>query len=235
MASLGLTFAILFAAFNFFPGVLDALPYRVERGLSIMVFRADAQRDIHEDVRGSDEFHTVLRAEGLRRWTASPKNFVVGTGVKPFDVASVMNVGRFEVDQFSLLTQMCADNGGYESALWTVLAVLGAVGFFLYAGLLLPWLRQFFLAVQSRTWRGEQLIIIAWACGSIATWFAMMNFCMATYPSFEIFFAILALAIIADRRLERSRTHPRPSRWCPPRRSNRKQLVRRRERVLTPR
>lgn len=234
MAALGLAFALLFATFNFFPGILDAMPYRVERGLSIMVFRADAQRDIHDDVRGSDEFHTTLRAEGLRRWTADPKNIAVGTGIKPFDVGSVLNVGRFEVDQFSLLTQMCADNGGYESALWSVLAVLGAVGFFLYAGLLLPWLRQLFLAVRSRKWRGEQFIIIAWACASIATWFVMMNF-YGSYPSFEIFFAILSMAVIADRRIARLNDPTSPVAALPAPAFQPKHLVRRRDRVLTSR
>ena len=198
-ATLALVFATLFVVFNFFPGLLDAMPYRVERGLSILVFRAEAQRDIHEDVRGSDEFHTTLRAEGLRRWMSSPRNVVLGTGIKPFDVGSVLNVGRFELDQYSLLTQMCADNGGYESALWAVLAVVGAVGFFLYAGLLLPLLRQLFVTLQSGVWRGEAFIIIAWACGSIATWFAMMNY-YGGFPSFEIFFAILAISLVADRR-----------------------------------
>src|SRR5262249_2574997 len=161
---------------NFFPSVLDAMPRRVERGFSIFVMRADAQRDIHDDVHGSDVYHENLRKEGMRRLTARPTNFVFGTGMKPFDVSSVLNVGYFEVDPSSILVQMVADNGNYESGLWAVLAVTGTLGFLLYSGLMLPWLRQFIVSLRRQHWRGEQFIIIAWACASIATWYAMMNF-----------------------------------------------------------
>jgi hypothetical protein len=114
-----------------------------------------------------------------------------------------MNVGYFEIDPSSLLVQMVADNGAYESGLWAVLAVTGTVGLLLYSCLLLPWLWQFFTVLRRQRWRGEQFIIIAWACASIATWFAMMNF-YGSFPSFEIFLAILALALIADRRNSKS-------------------------------
>lgn len=199
MTAVGLAFAAFFVIFNAFPSLLDPLPYRVERALSIMVFRPESQRSIHEDLRGSDEFHAVLRTEGLRRWTADPKNLVVGTGIKPFDVGSVLNVGKFEIDPFSLLTQMCADNGGYESALWAVLAVLGIVGLLLYAGLLIPWLIKFFRVIQSRALRGENQVVMLWACASIATWFALINY-VGSFPSFEIFLSVIALAIVEDRR-----------------------------------
>jgi hypothetical protein len=203
LAALSAAFAVLFAVFNFWPGILDQMPYRVERGLSILVFRADAQRDIHEDVRGSDIYHENLRKEGWRRFTARPANVIYGTGMKPFDVGAVLNVGYFEIDPSSILVQMVADNGAYESALWTVLAVTGALGFLLYAGLLVPWLWQLVRALREQRWRGEQFIVVAWACGSIAAWFAMMNY-YGTFPSFEIFFAILAMALVVDRRNSKS-------------------------------
>jgi hypothetical protein len=199
LAALSVSFAALLVTFNFFPSVLDAMPNRVERGFSIFVMRSDAKRDIHDDVRGSDIYHENLRNEGLRRFVATPTTIAVGTGMKPFEVGSVINIGYFEIDPTSILVQMVADTGGYESALWAVIAVTGSIGFLLYVGLLLPWLWQFFVSLRKEFWRGEQFIIIAWACTAVAMWFAMMNY-FGGFPSFEIFLSIMALSIMADRR-----------------------------------
>ena len=192
---------LLLVAINLSPQSLESLPYRIQRGLSVLIIGPTIEIDVQQDVKGSDEFRRVLSAEGLKRWTESRQSLLFGTGTRRFDENVMMLAARFEMDPFTLLIQSSADVGAYETAFWTLLAVLGIVGLLLYAWLLLELLRSILPALKSWRLQGPDFVIVAWAgMAMIGAFFTCVLF--GSYPSFEIFLAVLAKGVIEDLRRE---------------------------------
>jgi hypothetical protein len=128
LAVLGAGVVVLLTFLNLFPSVLYALDNRSQRALSILILDSRST-DVYYQVEGSDVWHQRLQEIGFERWTSSIRTIVFGTGIRPWDPG----VARESVWQlrFEALLQGAADTGSYESALWTVLAVTGIVGFLL--------------------------------------------------------------------------------------------------------
>src|SRR5262249_24078588 len=147
--------------------------------------------------KGSDEFRRVISAEGQKRWTENARSLLVGTGIRKYDELATMSAGRFEVDQFTLLIQSSADVGAFETSLWTLLAVLGAIGFALYLWLFVMLARDIVPSLAGSRLRGPQYVIAAWAGVAIISWFFTF-WLFGGYPSFELFLAILAKGMIED-------------------------------------
>lgn len=180
---------------NAAPHSLDLLPYRMARAFSILLVN-DNKLDVQTDVQDSNLWHKeILPGEAFRRWSASPRSMAVGTGIKKYNPMVKDWSGGLEALYFN--GKVSADMGAYESGFWTVLAVTGLIGLVLYLILLL----QLFLRVFPRLWRFGIIDITTavgfWAALLIASW---IIFCVpqGTYPSFEIFVAILALAAYSD-------------------------------------
>ena len=107
----------------------------------------------------------------------------------------------FSAEHDTLLIQSAADVGAYETTLWTLLGVLGIVGLVLYAWLLLEFLRSILPVLRNWRLRGPDFLIVAWAgMALIGAFFTCVLF--GSYPSLEIFLAILAKGLIEDRRKE---------------------------------
>ena len=180
---------------NASPHLLDALPYRVSRAFSILLVN-DNKVDVQTDVQDSNLWHKViLPGEAYRRWSESPRSMAVGTGIKKYNPLVKNWAGGLDALYYN--GKVSADMGAYESGFWTVLAVTGLIGFGLYMFLLI----DFFVRLFPRVWRsGIRDVPTAvgfWASLMIASW---IIFCVpqGTYPSFEIFVAILALGAYAD-------------------------------------
>lgn len=101
-------------------------PERLQRTLSILMMQSPFH-DVHRMIEGSDEWHRQLGVIGFNRWVSSPLHFLFGQRLVPFpwDLDQL-------VESFQLRLQISADLGYYESGLWTVLAVTGLVGGYLY-------------------------------------------------------------------------------------------------------
>jgi hypothetical protein len=192
---------LLVVAINLTPQTLESLPYRVQRGLSVLIIGTTVEIDVQQDVKGSDEFRRVISLEGKKRWTESPRNLLFGAGIRRFDESFFAAASRFEMDPFTLLIQSAADVGAYETTLWTLLGVLGLFGLVLYALLLLSLLRSILPALQTWKLKGANFVVVAWAClAIISAFFTCVLF--GSYPSFEIFLAILAKGLVEDLRMK---------------------------------
>ncbi len=191
--------AILVVALNVAPTLVEPFPYRIQRAMAGMIFTAEAETDIQQDVKGSDQFRSVISAEGQARWTASPRSIAFGTGIRPFDENFFFAASRFEVDAFTLLIQSAADVGAYETGLWTVLAVTGLTGALLYAWLMLQLILRLLPPIRAGITEGAGYVITVWAAGALISWFPTC-FLFGAYPSFEIFLGIVALGYVEDRR-----------------------------------
>ena len=177
------------------------MPYRIQRALSVLIIGPTVEIDVQQDVKGSDEFRRVISAEGFKRWTDSRESLLFGAGIRRFEESYFATASRFEMDPFTLIIQSAADVGAYETTLWTLLGVLGLVGLVLYAWLLLELMRSILPALRSWRLRGPDFVIVAWAVmAGIGAFFTCVLF--GSYPSFEIFLAILAKGMIEDFRKE---------------------------------
>lgn len=198
---LGALVAIVLAVINVSPTVIEPLPYRIQRALSALIVGSTAVVDVQMDVKGSDQFREVISTEGYNRWTSSMTTMLVGVGIKPFDENATLQAARFEVDSFTLVIQSSADVGAYETGLWTVLAVTGAVGFVLFSWLLVSLGYDCVRAVQAGHLVGGELAICAWAGCALFGWF-LTCYLYGGFPSFELFLGFLAKAVVEDRREE---------------------------------
>ena len=192
---------LLVVAVNLSPQTLESLPYRMQRGLSVLIVGPTIEIDVQQDVKGSDEFRSVISAEGRKRWSENARTLLFGTGIRRFDENVIMAASRFELDPFTLMIQVAADVGGYETTIWTLLAVLGLVGLLLYAGLFLAFLRRILPALSGTRFAGSDFVVVAWATIYMVGVFLTCAL-FGGFPSFEIFLGVLALAIIQDRRTE---------------------------------
>ena len=124
------TFAVicLIVFLNLFPRSLDVVDYRVQRTLSVLIWNGDSS-ETKMRVAGSDVWHDRLREIGFERWITSPRTFVFGTGIRPWNASAVRETNW--ALKFEALLQGAADTGGYESALWTILAPAGLAGLLL--------------------------------------------------------------------------------------------------------
>ncbi len=190
---------LLVVAVNLSPQSLESLPYRIQRGLSVLLISPTVEIDVQLDVRGSDEFRRVISAEGQKRWTENTRSLLVGTGIRKYDELATLAAARFEVDAFTLLIQSSADVGAYETSLWSLLAVLGAIGFALYAWLLASLARKVVPYLAAHTLRGPDFVIAAWAGTALISWFFTF-WLFGGFPSFEVFLGVLAMAMIEDRK-----------------------------------
>ena len=89
--------------------------------------------------------------------------------------------------------------GAYESAFWTTLTVLGVVGLVLYI-LMLAWLlTRLWTPLVRRKNRDAVWGALFWACLSIVSW-GVFAIVAGSFPSWEIFIGLLALAALTDER-----------------------------------
>ena len=182
---------------NLQPELLHKIPTSAGRALSGLVFDA-AAAESDNDTGGSNEWHDAMRDEGLKRWLTSPKTILFGYGISPSpDLYSDLS---FKKDP-QVTVENAANIGAYESGLFNVISVVGAVGFGLYLALfftfwkaVIPWL---FKKPVGTFWEG----MVFWGCFASITWFAFCYFQGST-PGFEMVLLIMAWDIINEGKLD---------------------------------
>ena len=186
-------FLLIAGALNVHPDVLYETPDPVRRTLSVLVLRSP-YHGLHKEVALSNEWHFQLARKAHYRWLESPLSFFFGRRVMPFSEDYTALSASFH----SRL-QIAAEMGTYESGLWTILAVTGAVG-----ALLFLWVfRDLLRGIPRALWRDgicdyahafyflAFLNIISWV---LVCWIA------GHFPGTEFMLAGIASAVLYDQR-----------------------------------
>ncbi len=177
---------------NVRPDMVYRFPARVRRTLSIVILKSPYQ-DVHRLVEGSDEWHQRLAVLGARKWLSSPVSFLLGNRVYPFDEEFKSLTASMDVK-----LRVAADLGYYESGLWTVLAVIGLVGAWLYVMLFIVLLREPAAALWRRGIRDHTDAFAFLAVVSLAVWL-LFSWIAGHFPSEQLLLALIARAAYDDR------------------------------------
>ena len=103
--------------------LLSNLPLEVQRSLS---FLPGLESQLIYSTESSNQWHTDLFWLGYEKWTNTWSSFWIGNAI---DARDVYYFFKFN---YAMQLEIAAGNARYESTLWTVLATLGVIGFFLY-------------------------------------------------------------------------------------------------------
>ena len=188
---------MLILAINVFPDSLDNLPPFAQRSLSALIVTTQSL-DIKAATKGSDEWHDALRVEGFRRWTENPVTILFGYGIRPSP--DLYDMKSFSVDPQTIVG-ISADVGAYECALWTVLALVGAVGFILLTMLFLSLGKEIYRRFLQRPsegtfWEG----LLFWAGYSSVAWYVVLDF-QGGFPNFELMMMLLVRDILQEGKI----------------------------------
>lgn len=169
------------------------LPNTVQRAVSVLIVESSTRGiDWHERLRSSNEWHHRLTTLAIERWLESPATFFFGNRVEPYDEA--FDALSATID---MKAEIAARLGLYESGLWSVLAVHGAVGMALYLGVFI-WL----LAKPARQLRTEGIRNVRhvyYFLGVVTSvlW-VTMSWIAGGFPSQELMLAAIARAVYED-------------------------------------
>ena len=185
------------------PDLVYHLPEEAQRALSILIRESSTRwTDQHENVRASNEWHRRLIELGFARWTESPLTVVFGNRVEAYSKGYESYSATMEVR-----AQIAARMGLYESGLWTVLGILGAVGLLMYLRLLYFCLKGPFLELRHHGVRDLSHVFYLWAVLSVGLW-AAFSWIAGGYPSYELMLAGFAKAAFEDSREQAAGSMP---------------------------
>ena len=167
---------------------------RVQRVLSSLVLQTPTN-DLHQKlVTGSDEWHYELMRLGLKRWTASPLTLATGNPVDHYD-ESFAGAWASQRNRADIATRM----GSYESGLWTVLAITGAVGAILYVLAFVNLLKGMLPDLWRRGVRDHAGVFAFLAVCSTFLWLGLC-WIYGHFPSQELMWAVIAKVAYYDMR-----------------------------------
>jgi hypothetical protein len=185
---------LLVALLNIFPDSISVLDKRMQRAVSILIFDTQATEAGYYAV-GSDTWHEQLADTGFRRWTSSPRTFLIGTGIRPWDETVLRETNWTE--KFHALIEGAANTGNYESGLWTILAPAGLVCFILYGLTLGSFVAPNFRLSMSGTLRGMPLTIAFLGSYPAFEWL-LLSPRAGGYPAIELILACTAFYYFRD-------------------------------------
>jgi len=174
------------------PSVIYKTDPRVQRVLSILIVRSSTT-EAHRIVEGSNQWHRDITRLGRTRWLTSPVTFLVGNRVHRYDEVFF----RTWIDQ-AFRVELAAKQGYYEAGLWTVLAVIGAIGAVLYICIFYSLLRG---VVPSLIANGIRYPADAFSFLAVSGTLMWLLFCWiyGHFPSQELLWAVIAKAACDDR------------------------------------
>ncbi|MGH8045998.1 MAG: hypothetical protein ACREKL_02020, partial [Chthoniobacterales bacterium] len=179
---------------NLYPQFIYNFSPRIQRAISILIFDTYSTEASYMTV-GSDLWHQRLTEIGYERWTSSPRTFLIGTGIKPWDARILRETSPTRLFEGQL--NGAADTGGYESGLWGILAPAGLVGLLLYVSVI----GYFVIPNALRLYRGKlhgiQLTIIFLGTYPALEW-ALFCFRAGGYPAIELLLATTAFYYMHD-------------------------------------
>jgi hypothetical protein len=187
------------------PGILNPLPWRVQRSLSILLLNKGEAASYGRGTEASDEWHAGLRRVGYSKWTQSWQTVLFGTGIRPFDTAMQELRPGLNMSMEESLS-ISSGVGAYESGWWTVTAVTGVVGLVLYASVLLYLLRKLLPVLLRERVSDHSHAFALMAVFGIIIWIGL-GWTNGSFPTTEIMFGFLALAALEDRKRETQPEH----------------------------
>jgi hypothetical protein len=199
ISALGLS---LLFAINQYPYLLYELPPTAQRALSILVTESSTKWvDWHTYNQASDYWHRYLSELGWKRWSQTPLTLIVGNHVSPLDEAFNAYSATLEVK-----AEIAAALGTFESGLWTVLVLVGALGAGLYASAF-----KFLLSRPFSMLKREGIASPAHALGfmaviQVSVW-AVFSWTAGGFPSYELMMAVFANVACSDE--ESARVSPK--------------------------
>ena len=193
---------------NLTPQILDKLPERVGRAVSILILK-DAPTEVENlkgsDLGASDMWHKRLREIALQRWTASPVSLFFGTGIRSFDVSVAQDFSSPDIFEESL--ENSANVGAYETAVWDVLAVSGLVGFVLYYLLIYQLVRQIWRLRAIADQDGFGRVLVFFSLCQVTIW-VLSSYLSGSWPSFELMMLGVTVIYLQDRANEQEILQP---------------------------
>jgi hypothetical protein len=178
-------------AINMNPELLYKLPQDVRRSFISVVVPSDFT-DIHKSIEGSNRWHFDLAKLGFRRWTRGPATYAVGNAVKAPYVDAQTDLSYEE------MIEQAVNMGGYESGLWTVLAILGSAGAVLYSLVLWKLTAPLVSTVWRRRVSTPALALAFLALTAVADWLVFSPMA-GGFPTLPLpLMALARAAIVAE-------------------------------------
>jgi hypothetical protein len=184
---------ILIFAINQYSYLLYELPQSAQRALSVLVTESSTKdMDWHARNQASDYWHRYLGELGWKRWTQTPLTLIFGNQVMPFD--ETFNAYSVTLE---IKAEIASRLGAFESGLWSVLALMGATGAFLYFCIFVFLLRQPLNILRKE---GLHDLAHAFAFIAIIQLSLWVLFCWTAggFPSYELMMAALANVACSD-------------------------------------
>jgi hypothetical protein len=194
--------AVIFV--NLFPSSIYIFDKRVQRTLTILILDKQST-EVRSHTAASDIWHERLQEIGFERWTSSPRHFLLGTGIIPWD-PTITRESNWTLRVEATL-QGAANTASYESALWTILTPTGLVGLTLY----LLTIGYFAVGNGKQLCRGN-LSGYAKTAAFLGT-YAPLEWLLFSprsggYPSIELLLAVTAFYYLNDRKVLGLRSSP---------------------------
>lgn len=168
--------------------LLSNLPLEVQRSLS---FLPGLESQLIYATEGSDQWHTDLFWLGYEKWTNTWGSFWIGNTIDARDVYSFLKLN------YAMQLEIAAGTARYESTLWTVLATLGVVGFFLYVSVFIFLCRDMAAKVLKDGIISDRHGIYAMALLSL-TPMILFGWIRGGFPVTEILFCVMAKVVYDD-------------------------------------
>jgi len=183
------------AGLNLYPDAVKALPFRVQRTVSVVVLD-NPYHDLHLMAEGSDLWHYSLTRMGAERWLRSPLHVCFGNRLYPHPEMNAF--APLDPNKFWDRMWAAAEMGYYESGLWATLAVLGGVCMTLYIVLFWALLRDVVPVVWREGISDYPNVVGFLAISSLCIW-VVFSWIAGHFPSEPLMLAVIARVAILDR------------------------------------
>lgn len=172
--------------------LLSNLPLEVQRSLS---FLPGLESQLIYATEGSDQWHTDLFWLGYEKWTNTWGSFWIGNATDARDVYSFIKLN------YAMQLEIAAGTSRYESTLWTVLATLGVLGFFLYVSVFVFLCRDIVATVLKDGIISRRHGIYAMALISL-TPMILFGWIRGGFPVTEILFCVMAKVLCEEQKVD---------------------------------
>ncbi|MFZ4438253.1 MAG: hypothetical protein ACOYOS_07490 [Syntrophales bacterium] len=173
--------------------MLSKLPFEVQRSLS---FLPGLESQLIYSTEGSNQWHMDLFWLGYGKWTNTWSSFWIGNAIDPRDVYS------FFKSNYAMQLEIAAGTARYESTLWSVLATLGVIGFFLYVSVFAFLCRDIAAKVLKDGIISSSHGIYAIALLSLAP-MILFGWIRGGFPTTEILFCVMAKVVYEEQKAEK--------------------------------
>lgn len=180
---------------NFNTRILNILPHNIERALGGFVLDKKYLEYHFGGGVGSNDWHNYLKEIAYSRWSETPISLLFGYGIKPHEKLTTAYTPEEIMYRYAL---SAANTGAYEKTLWTILAVTGLIGIFLYIWVFVFYLKRFlfYLRYSNNKDRASMTLILLATTSLIVTVFTC--FIAGGFVGLPLVFSAIAYKILVD-------------------------------------